>query len=650
MSSDYNPTNVTSGFAMEVSINDNFNAIKTAMDKLHSRELSVDNAMEQPLDMGGFNLLNLPVPSLPTHPLRLQDQTSTDFTVFGIESVYENRSQMALGITNDGGVTTFKLGQKLATLTAFGTDHGGWHYEVTGDTANGLDKLSLAGGLTATAVLTGTFIPAGAFGAVLDNVADDFLALQRLHTLGLSYTLEGKTALCTGTLVPKSRQSIACMGGGIRKTGAGFLFDANINGTQSFTLLPNSIFSGDGASSFFRGVASVTGFANSIHNFTLNGIQANGFDVGLELENCRDWSIQHTRIGSRIGIIYKNKSAECNLNNSFFIQEGTFIGSRGLVSEAVGTEYPEGLSCKSTLFFRFEKQLDIKDLYIADFSSCYFDGGGVTSLPSTIVVGTGIKTEGIKFKGSWFFKKGVVWGDASDVTASVFRSEMEGCHFNFMTPGTDIGIEKNAKFLKFRGNQHDADNTGTHIGYVAQTLNDNITINNITFSNYDSYVQMKATGVHNSISHIVNSDDLASPLSIEYPVNVSNVEGFAVQVEDTITSGTFVAGALIAEVDNVKLSSGIAYAVFELNNISAASNGFIKVNVYDAGTTTTNSDVTLLSNLSLVAYNVNTTDIRVTIPFKVNKATDARIRIENESGSSPTITAGLFADSLVVVQ
>ena len=73
MASDYTPTNVTSGFSMEVTINQNFNEIKTAMDKLLNREEPADNALLQVLDFNGNQAINLPGPTLPTEPLRLQD-------------------------------------------------------------------------------------------------------------------------------------------------------------------------------------------------------------------------------------------------------------------------------------------------------------------------------------------------------------------------------------------------------------------------------------------------------------------------------------------------------------------------------------------------------------------------------------------------
>jgi len=70
---DYTPTNVTSGFEMEVAINANFAAIKAALDAMVSRNNNNDNALSQDLDTGGNNILNLPAPTVPTHPVRLTD-------------------------------------------------------------------------------------------------------------------------------------------------------------------------------------------------------------------------------------------------------------------------------------------------------------------------------------------------------------------------------------------------------------------------------------------------------------------------------------------------------------------------------------------------------------------------------------------------
>ena len=120
MSSDYTPVSVTSGFEMEVTINENFNAIKTAMDKLLNRELSTDNAMEQDLDIGGFNLINLPAATAPTHPIRLGEASKLSAADVVVTATF------ATTISQDAVSPTIVLltltGNTTITMTGFPVD------------------------------------------------------------------------------------------------------------------------------------------------------------------------------------------------------------------------------------------------------------------------------------------------------------------------------------------------------------------------------------------------------------------------------------------------------------------------------------------------------------------------------------------------
>lgn len=121
MASDYTPTNITSGFQMEVAINQNFTDIKTAIDKLLNREVSTDNAMEQDFNIGGFNLLNLPAPVAPTHPVRLTDVNSLAIpdvvqTLTFATSLTVDPSLMTIADLTLTGNTTILL-QESVTIT-----------------------------------------------------------------------------------------------------------------------------------------------------------------------------------------------------------------------------------------------------------------------------------------------------------------------------------------------------------------------------------------------------------------------------------------------------------------------------------------------------------------------------------------------------
>ena len=105
---------------MEVTINQNFNEIKTAIDKLMNREVSTDNAMEQDLDVGGFNLINLPAATEPTHPVRLGE-----INALAVPDVVQDIT-FATAISIDATTMTFGkiilTGNTTITLTGVPTD------------------------------------------------------------------------------------------------------------------------------------------------------------------------------------------------------------------------------------------------------------------------------------------------------------------------------------------------------------------------------------------------------------------------------------------------------------------------------------------------------------------------------------------------
>lgn len=76
MASDYTPTNVTQGFGAEVDINKNFTDIKIALDLVLGKIATSSNAMGVDLDMGGKQILNLPIASVPTDPILLSQASS----------------------------------------------------------------------------------------------------------------------------------------------------------------------------------------------------------------------------------------------------------------------------------------------------------------------------------------------------------------------------------------------------------------------------------------------------------------------------------------------------------------------------------------------------------------------------------------------
>lgn len=76
MASDYTPTNVEQGFGAETAINQNFTDIKEALDDCLQKVTALTNAMEADLDMGNYQIINLPDASDPRDPVLLTQLNS----------------------------------------------------------------------------------------------------------------------------------------------------------------------------------------------------------------------------------------------------------------------------------------------------------------------------------------------------------------------------------------------------------------------------------------------------------------------------------------------------------------------------------------------------------------------------------------------
>ncbi len=76
MASSYIPTTVNQGFGAEVTINDNLDRIKIALDEMLSRSDSTDNVYEQSLDMGNQQIINLPDATVALDPVLLKQLNS----------------------------------------------------------------------------------------------------------------------------------------------------------------------------------------------------------------------------------------------------------------------------------------------------------------------------------------------------------------------------------------------------------------------------------------------------------------------------------------------------------------------------------------------------------------------------------------------
>lgn len=87
----YTPlVNLTNQASSVANINSNFAAVQTAIENTLSRNGASPNTMLVDFDMNGHHILNLPSPTLPTDPVRLQDVTTTVSTAVTGSALYYN--------------------------------------------------------------------------------------------------------------------------------------------------------------------------------------------------------------------------------------------------------------------------------------------------------------------------------------------------------------------------------------------------------------------------------------------------------------------------------------------------------------------------------------------------------------------------------
>ena len=443
------------------------------------------------------------------------------------------------------------VGSTIRTLTAFGTDHGGWTYDVVNNIPpNGLNKIDIGNGLTAVARLGG-IVPAGAYGAKLDLVTDDYPALKALHDDSVTYSLDGKTALCNGTLPPRSHQTIYPFGGGVSKKTPGYLFQKK-GYVDNFVIEVGGNWDGGGVADFCDQDGNI-GWGNAWTNCSINGIGSNFVNI-FRLSNARRSTIKG-RWHGRKALIYSNKSAECDVQFANFVRSGDLAGSIGLQCINEGDGYPEGLVVNAGMFFQFEKNLDIQDIFELNFTSVEFAGGSgnyqENGAQIDIRANGGQFVRGVYFDSNCHYHgRGMQFGSGQDNAPHSYECVVNG-YFRSQQPGTTISLER------FTHDVHIQDGTifrydgspGTRIAVVGKQQQQGITVGSIKCYGYDSYVQFKGAGENNLVNNIPNLSNITSgaPCFFEYAVNYSNVQG----MNNIIRSERLVNGAYPANT-NIK--------------------------------------------------------------------------------------------------
>jgi hypothetical protein len=366
------------------------------------------------------------------------------------------------------------------------------------------------------------------YGAVGDGATDDSTAIQNaLNASKVVRFKPGKTYYVASSLVPKNNQLISAYGATITTlTTSVDIFKIEAGQTALGLTIEGGIWTTDPStnSTFFKADGD-TGYGNSLSSFKFRDLIIRSMLYGLYLSNARTGSIENVRISALYGIYYTNLSAEVNISNSFIIHSAArgITGSYGLKMEKGTDGRPEGLSVNNTLFYRFDKNLIIRDINEFKSSSNYYDGGAATD-SYQISVDYNTFIIGLSFRGDWISTSGVRFENKS--APKIIRALFTGCEFNNQKSGSCILVGNFNWNIGVDSARFDCP-TNNGIGIVCSAQNEQIRLSNASFEGYVSMMQLSGTGCHNNmISNCTCDDDLTgSPTFVATgsSLSISNV-------------------------------------------------------------------------------------------------------------------------------
>lgn len=487
------------------------------------------------------------------------------------DSVVLKFDTLSQAIANTG----LEVGYTLQTVERTSGNGGGasWCVVLTSTvTPNGFDIVqSISIPTLSLQLVIDGITSAASIGCVLDNITDDFDALTRLHELGVTYSLDGKTAYCSGTLEPKSRMTIYPFGGGIRKDTPGWLFSRN-GVCDRFIIEKGGLFLGDSTADFVE-MDGPFGYGNAWTNCEINSVSSS-FVKGFRLSNARRCTIKG-RHSANQAIDYVNKSAECDIQFANFIHTGDLAGSYGLRCADEGDGYPEGLVMQGGMLFNFEKNLDLEEFFEVNINSVECAASSLSTYQIYVKNKTGGFARGLYFDSHCHFSNyGMKFGNDTDVAPHQYDCVIDGM-FRGQDPGTAISI------TKFQHDIHVKDGTlfrtngvtGTRIAVVATSQNQGITVGGIKCYGYNSYVQLKGSGAKNNVRDIPNMSGITgTPVFFEYAVDYNNVQGMSNIISAQKIDPVTVAASDIIKSATLNLGEG-TYLVRTSMTVSAVTSG-----------------------------------------------------------------------------
>ena len=310
---------------------------------------------------------------------------------------------------------------------------------------------------------------------------------------------------------------------------------------------------------------------------TVEDVKIVGFITPVYAKFLRKFNFNRVSSHCKNFMEYTGKSVEVNITNSYLIHYfDTDEGSFGIKSYAEGEYYPEGLMVNNTLIYEFERNFDITDLMVCNFTNIHSDSKGSHCLPNRIRYNK--LTQTIMFDTCWFYSTKFIIGDEVETTGKSYRMSIKNCAFESCKDGVTLQLNNFSSAITISDSRFTRSYDSSQcIGIVCTGANNNINIHNLDFKGFVSYVQFKNDGKDNTISNIPNNDNLESPFYMEYNVNVNNIpiknKAYPISQGLSITSGLDIVN------ESLKLGEGSYVCKIRMNQLEITTPGFVKLDI-----------------------------------------------------------------------
>lgn len=417
-------------------------------------------------------------------------------------------------------------------------------------------------------------------GAKGDNVQDDSPYIQKaLNTGGIIFFPSG-TYKCDSQLDIKSNTILTGSYAVIQCNAVNGLY---IDGGETNIRIENLKIYGDGTNIGinFDGTSEINPFDGQIREVKIDNCYLQAFLIGIRCSYLRKAEFSRIHLYTSSGVLYTGKSAEVNISNSYFVNDNSAgAGTYGVKTETLGaSDYPEGLTMESCLFFRFETNVYLEDIYVAFFSNCYLDGAGGPL--QNVYLDYQTRNQGVQFDNCWIFANGIIFQPNGASSPKEFRAAFNDCFFDSI-PSISVLCYPWTHDVSLRDIRAVGLDTG-ELFLICNNQNNNIEAVNCNLKFYGaSCFQFKGVGEKNTL-HGIRVNNLTSPYYFEYAVDFYDCERINAYNgwQDVLVDATIIAkGDTVASI-TTNLSEGNYICTLQ-TGINITTAGFIAIEALDS--------------------------------------------------------------------